>query len=558
MQFLTLIALAAGLSLRTESELLNGKALRGPGGKGKGKGKGGGGPPACVADCDPDNVCHPDCDKSDCPPAEAAMIANHCGDQAGEHHGPPSCVADCEPDPGVCHPDCDKSDCDAAEAAIVEGFCGAHANSTNQTVIVDPLDNQMDVNIAHDIHDHVEEMEDCEDADCSPTVVENCKKLWEDKLKVCKEHAEEWAHQCSAPTYNGHNCKRGCCSEVAQDMQDGGGDGLPPPEDMWNYMSGGKDNITREELGAGFSVMLPPCMGPYIENFTDCMMMAYDVSGEGEVTKDEFIGGYGNHFQHCVANSVPADVLAQMANHGDHDDHWEDDPQAEFDFIAGGDDVATVEDVAAAISMDMPPLQPYAIDLAGCIVGQVDTDGSGDVSFDEFEASQDADVMEPCMQHIPEDALAEMAGGQDEHWCTYTDPEEEPCCKLSSHEEQDACYDEKMEDAHYCDFTGPDEEPCCAKSDRGDQEACLKSKGVILGHKKRTFQLLNTHVRASFKRFLRRFVGQRSSKKAGSSKKTPVKTLAKRGGKKSIKLNPKIKNKISSDPKKLRRTAHSK
>jgi hypothetical protein len=516
------------------------------------------------------DVCSDQCDKSACKPMEAARIGDHCG--SGD--GPPACVKECEPDE-VCGPDCDHSACDAAEMAVIDGHCGAAAESTNETTIVEPLDNQLDVNVAHDIHDHVEDLEDCEDADCSPKVVENCRKLWENKLKDCAEHAEEWAHMCPAPTYKDtkgvqHNCKRGCCSEVAQEINHGdGGAELPPADQMWDYMSGGKEEITREELGAGFTVEMPPIMGPYIENFTDCMMMAYDVGGDGKVTKEEFMAGYGAHFEHCVKNSAPPEVLAKMADHGDHDE-WEEDPKAEFEFIAGGDDVATVEDIASAISMDAPMLEPYAIDLANCIVKEVDTDESGDVTFDEFEASLDKDPFEPCAVVIPEDVLAEMMGehhDEDWHWCHDKDPEEEPCCKLESHEEQDACWNEKMEEReHYCDFEDPVTEPCCAATDRADQEKCLEAKGIIFNQKKRTVPkkrlLLSKYVRASFTRYLRRFTKSSkkavSSKKAGSSKKAPVKTVAKHGGKKSIKINPNLKNKISSDPRKLRRTAHSK
>jgi Ca2+-binding EF-hand superfamily protein len=471
--------------------------------------------------------------------------------------------------------------------AVIDGHCAADSHDTNQTVIVDPLDNQLDVNVANDIHDRVASMEDCEDADCSPIVVENCKQLWDEKLKVCAEHAEEWAHQCSAPTYNGHNCKMGCCSEVAQDIQEGKGGEMPPPDEMWKYMSGDDGNITREELAAGFTVKLPPILGPYVENFTDCMMMSYDVSGDGVVNETEFMDGYGKHFQTCLEHSVPPEVMAEMAGHGD-DDY---DPEAEWEFIAGEDGKASVEDIAAAMSKDMPGiLEPYALNLSQCILEQVDSDGDGEVSYDEFVESADSDPMEPCMHHIPNEVWAEMAVGQDEHWCNYTDPEEEDCCKLQSHEEQDACYDKKMEDAHYCDFTGPEDEPCCAEQDRADQEACLETKGIhVLGHKKRKTHLLNDKVRSSFRQFiLKRFIRtKRSSKKASkhaskhasktqgrkaskdarlvrkaskdarlpSSKKTNVKTLK---GSKTIKLNPKLSNKLSSNPMKLKSTAHSK
>jgi hypothetical protein len=440
--------------------------------------------------------------------------------------------------------------------AVIDGHCAADSHDTNQTVIVDPLDNQLDVNVANDIHDRVASMEDCDDADCSPIVVENCKQLWDEKLKVCAEHAEEWAHQCSAPTYNGHNFKMGCCSEVAQDIQSGEGNEMPNPEEMWEYMSGEDDNITREELAGGLTVMLPPVMGPYAENFTDCMMMAYDVSGDGFVDKTEFMDGCGKHFTTCLEHTVPTEVLAEMANHTDGDY----DREAEWEFIAGADGKASVEDLAAAISMDMPPFEPYAINVSQCVIKQVDTDGDGEVSFDEFVESGDSDPFEPCKHHIPDEVWAEMAVGQDEHWCTYTDPEEEDCCKLSSHEEQDACYAEKMEDPHYCDFTGPDDEPCCAETSREDQNSCLEAKDIhVLGQKKRKTHLLNNKVRSSFRRFiLQRFIRtKRSSTKARlpSSWKKHVKTLK---GEKNIKLSPKISNKVASNPMKLKPKAHSK
>jgi Ca2+-binding EF-hand superfamily protein len=546
MQFFSVIALAAALSLGAGSRHLR-------------QSKQGDGPPKCVEHCGGD-VCNPDCDKSKCDAAAAAVIAGHCG----EHEGPPDCVKGCE---NACNPDCDKTDCSAEDMAVIDGHCAAQSDERNETVIVDPLDNQLDVNVAKDIHDRVASMENCDDADCSPIVVENCKKLWEDKLKVCAEHAEEWAYQCPAPTYDGHNCKAGCCSKVAQDVQEGKGGEMPPPDEMWEYMSGDDDTINREELAAGFTVKLPPILGPYAEKFTDCMMMAYDVSGDGKVDETEFMDGYGKYFETCLEHSVPPEVMAEMAGHGD-----DFDPKAEWEFIAGKDGKASVEDLAASISRDMPPFEPYSLDLSQCIIEQVDSDGDGEVSYDEFVESGEQDPMEPCMHHIPDEVWAEMAVGQDEHWCTYTDPEEETCCKLKSHEEQDECYAKKMEDAHYCDFTGPEDEPCCAKQDRADQEACLEEKGIhVLGQKKRKTHLLNDKVRSSFRQFiLKRFIRtKRSSKMASkhaskkeskdarlpSSKKTNVKTMK---GSKTIKLNPKLSNKLSSNSMKLKPTAHSK
>lgn len=591
MQFLNFIALAAALSLRAEPNVLNEKGTHdllvhqfmrsrvGKGGKG-GKGDGpppGDGLPPCIADCEPDpGVCHPDCDTSDCDPAILAIIAQNCGAQ----DGPPDCVADCEPDPGTCHPDCDKTNCSADDMAVIDGHCSDQSDDTNNTVITDPLDNQLDVNVANDMHDAYDSMEDCSDADCSPIVVENCKKLWDAKLKVCAEHAEEWAYTCEAPTYNGHNCKRGCCSEVAQDVQDGDGSEMPSPDEMWEYMSGDDDTITREELAGGFTVMLPPVLGPYVENFTDCMMMAYDVSGDGTVNETEFKDAFGQHFEICLQHTVPADVLQDMANHGD-DDYDDYDPEEEWKFIAGDDGKASVEDIAVAISRDIPPFEPYAMELSQCLLDQVDTDGDGEVSYDEFVDSDnsDHDPMEPCMhEHIPDDVWAQMAVGQDEHWCDYTDPEEEDCCKLSSHEEQDECYDQKMADAHYCDFTGPEEEPCCAETSREAQESCLEGKDIhVLGQKKRKTHLLNNKVRSSFRRFvLKRFIRtKKSSKKARLlsskekhvkkvkhvkkekpvKKEKHVKTLK---GSKHIKLSHRLVNKLSSNPMKLKAKAHSK
>jgi hypothetical protein len=568
--------------------------------------------------------------------------------------------------------------------AMIDGFC---ASSDNTTVISTPHPNQVEINVAQKIKDNMAgNQEDCSDADCSPTVVENCKALWEAKFQKCIEKAEEWAYQCPAPTYDGHNCKHGCCSEVAQD--DCAAMEMPPMEEVWKFMSGDGDVVTRPGLEGGLVALLPPTVGDHVAAVADCMMLAYDVDGTGEIDETEFAEGYGKHLPTCLEENVPPEVLAEMTKCGD-------DLQEFWDFLSSADDgdksSATVADVAAALGAEVPPLAGHAVPVAECIVGLVDSDKDGKVQFEEFETSakNEVDVMGPCMQHVPEDVLAAMGahqGDEDGHWCDYTDPEEEPCCKKSSHEEQDACMNEKMKDghwcdwtdpeeepcckkssheeqdkcmnekmkdAHYCDHVGPDDEPCCAKQDRKEQDGCLKKKGIldekkedghwcdytdpeeepcckksshgeqdkcmnekkkdghycdhvgpddepccakqdrkeqdgclkkkgILWQTQRKPHLRINKVQAAFSRFmhltgrletkmvgslktqfiLKRFIRtKRSSKKASkdaklpSSKKTNVKTLK---GSKAIKLNPKLSNKLSSNPMKLKPTAHTK
>jgi Ca2+-binding EF-hand superfamily protein len=423
--------------------------------------------------------------------------------------------------------------------------------------------------------------EDCSDADCSPTVVENCKALWEAKFQKCIEKAEEWAYQCPAPTYDGHNCKHGCCSEVAQD--DCAAMEMPPMEEVWKFMSGDGDVVTRPGLEGGLVALLPPTVGDHVAAVADCMMLAYDVDGTGEIDETEFAEGYGKHLPTCLEENVPPEVLAEMTKCGD-------DLQEFWDLLSSADDgdksSATVADVAAALGAEVPPLAGHAVPVAECIVGLVDSDKDGKVQFEEFETSvkNEVDVMGPCMQHVPEDVLAAMGahqGDEDGHWCDYTDPEEEPCCKKSSHGEQDKCMNEKKKDGHYCDHVGPDDEPCCAKQDRKEQDGCLKKKGILWQTQRKPHLRINK-VQAAFSRFmhltgrletkmvgslktqfiLKRFIRtKRSSKKASkdaklpSSKKTNVKTLK---GSKAIKLNPKLSNKLSSNPMKLKPTAHTK
>jgi hypothetical protein len=424
MQFLSLLATAAALSLGItgSNRHLRLNAWQGP--------------PACVDACD--DACSPDCDKTSCSPDDAAMINGHCAGHYGG--GPPDCVADCQ---APCTPDCDKSNCSVHDMAIIDDHC---SDTTNDTVITEPHPNQVEINVAQKIKDNMDGMdEDCSNVDCSPLVVENCAKLWEDKFEVCIEKAEEWAYICPAPTYEGHNCGWGCCSEVAQD--DCAAMEMPPMEEVWEFMSAGTDEITRDGLEAGLVALLPPVVGDHVPALTDCMMIAYDTGGDGKIDRAEFESGYGEHLPTCMENNLPVEVLAEVTSCGESlQDIW--------DFLSGADDgdtsSVTAADMAAFIGMHEPTLAPHAMPLATCIIDFVDgIEGDakdGQIQFEEFEAAaeQDLDPFGPCLQqHVPADALAPVAANGDEHWCTYTDPEEEPCCKLQDHDEQDKCMEDK-------------------------------------------------------------------------------------------------------------------
>jgi hypothetical protein len=390
----------------------------------------------------------------------------------------------------------------------------------DKTVIHEPLPDetmQVEANIAEReqrVHENIVAMEHCDDTvDCTPIVVENCEKLWEEKLKVCVEKAEEWAYMCSAPKYTAydghqHNCAYGCCSEVGQEVQEGCGEEMPEPEEIWEYMSGDDDEITRPELEGGLTVMLPPVFGDHVGDLTECMMEGYDVSKDGKIDETEFMDSFGKILPGCMEKHVPAELLARMAAHKNCGEEEEETLDAIFHEVSGGDGEIHPEDVAVVLSEEMPPqFAHHAMPLAECIVGLVDTGKDGAVQFEEFKvaAEQEMDIMTPCMmKSIPEEELANAAAHNNEHWCHYTDPEEEPCCKLESHEEQDECMAEKTADAHYCDFTGPDYEGCCAETSREEQDACLEHKhGHFLGQKKRKPHLLNKDVPAAFARFFR-------------------------------------------------------
>merc|ERR1719313_75545 len=109
---------------------------------------------------------------------------------------------------------------------------------------------------------HLEE--DCEANPCTRVEIEACKALWDEKKVECEEHAEEWAHMCPAPMYNGRDCKDGCCSEFGQQVQEGGGDELPPPEEVWDYISGEGDTITPAELESALYAKLPPILHDHV------------------------------------------------------------------------------------------------------------------------------------------------------------------------------------------------------------------------------------------------------------------------------------------------------
>jgi len=395
--------------------------------------------------------------------------------------------------------------------------------------------------VAQQIKDNMDGMdEDCSNVDCSPLVVENCAKLWEDKFEVCIEKAEEWAYICPAPTYEGHNCGWGCCSEVAQD--DCAAMEMPPMEEVWEFMSAGTDEITRDGLEAGLVALLPPVVGDHVPALTDCMMIAYDTGGDGKIDRAEFESGYGEHLPTCMENNLPVEVLAEVTSCGESlQDMW--------DFLSGADDgdtsSVTAADMAAFIGMHEPTLAPHAMPLATCIIDFVDgIEGDakdGQIQFEEFEAAveQDLDPFGPCLQqHVPADALAPVAANGDEHWCTYTDPEEEPCCKLQDHDEQDKCMDEKMAE-HWCTYTDPEAEPCCKLQDHDEQDKCMEDKGIaVLRQKARKTHLRIRKKKAhGFARFLnfgrQKKVDSKKSPKVNSktvgSKKAPVKTSRKLG-----------------------------
>jgi len=382
--------------------------------------------------------------------------------QPGPGDKPPKCIRRCE---NPCADECDKSKCSEDIQAKIKEVC--HGNEID-----------VRANIAKRIHDNVAQMETCDEkVDCSQTVVENCEKLWKAKMEVCIDKAEEWAYSCSAPTYNGHNCAYGCCSKVSQEVQEGCGDQMPSPQDMWEGISDG-EKITKEGFEKGLTFMLPEVFGEYVPKLVDCMMKGYDVNDDGQVDKDEFKKGYGKHLPVCLEEHVPKELLAEMANHQNCGDEA-DTLETVFKQLSGGDDEIIPADLAAVMGMQAPQFAEHALPLAECIVGLVDGNDDGAVQYDEFKAAaeKELDIMTPCMEkHIPKEDLAKVAAHNDEHWCDYTDPEKEPCCTKSSHEEQDACMEEKMAESHYCDFTGPEEEPCCAKQSREDQDACLGEK----------------------------------------------------------------------------------
>ena len=279
---------------------------------------------------------------------------------------------------------------------------------------------------------------------------------------------------------------------------------MPPPEEFWEYVSGDDDTITREEFEGGLVVLLPADFGEYVPQLADCLMLAYDLSADGVVDKDEFMKGFGQHLPKCMEDNLPKELLAKMANHKNCGDEGET-LETLFKEVSGGNDEIIPADLAAMLGMQVPQFAQYAMPMAECIVMLIDRNEDGAVQFDEFKsaAEQDLDIMTPCIeQHIPRDDLANAAAHNDEHWCKYTDPEVEPCCKKTSHEEQDKCMDEKMEEGHYCDTTNPDDEPCCKKQSHEDQDACLEAEKKGFSQKKREPHLLNKGVQIAFSRFL--------------------------------------------------------
>jgi hypothetical protein len=435
-------------------------------------------------------------------------IKKHCASTDGG--GPPECVKKCA---NPCTPECDKSDCPADVVPIIEKHC--KNAGPDQTVITEPLPDQMQVeaNIAKRIHDNLAKMETCDGkADCSDSVKQICKQLWENKMKDCIENAEKWAYHCPAPTYKDEhgvqrNCAYGCCSDVAQDVQEDCGGSMPPAKEVWDYVSGDDDKITRAEFEGGLTVLLPAELGDYVPKLADCLMTRYDVGADGPdgvVDETEFMEGFGQHLPKCMEKIVPKELLAKMATHKDCGEEG-DQLEEMFKQVSGGDDEIIPADLAAVIGMQVPQFAKHAMPIAECVVKLVDGevgDGDGAVQYNEFKAAaeKDMDIMTPCIQkHIPRDELANAAAHSEEHWCDYTDPEVEPCCKEQSHEDQDKCMDEKK---HYCDFTGPDVEPCCAKQSRDDQDACLgEAKASLFSHK-RDPHLLNKGVKFAISRFL--------------------------------------------------------
>merc|ERR1719269_164402 len=164
---------------------------------------------------------------------------------------------------------------------------------------------------------------------------------------------------CSSPKYTDHeghqhNCAYGCCSEVGQEVSEGCGEEMPEPEELWEYMSGDDDEITKPELEGGLTVMLPPVFGDYMGDLTECMMEGYDVSKDGKIDETEFMDSFGKIHP---------------------------------------------EDVAVVLSEEMPPqFAHHAMPLAECIVDLVDTGKDGAVQFEEFKvaAEQEMDIMTPC------------------------------------------------------------------------------------------------------------------------------------------------------------------
>jgi Ca2+-binding EF-hand superfamily protein len=274
---------------------------------------------------------------------------------------------------------------------------------------------------------------------------------------------------------------------------------------MWSKISGDDDKVTKEEFESGLTVVLPPVFGEYVPKLAECLMKAYDVSGDGVIDETEFKDGYGKHLPGCLEEHVPKELLAKMANHNNCGDEA-DTLETVFHAMSGGDDEMIPADLAAAIGKQVPQFAKHAMPLAECVVELVDGNKDGAVQFEEFKAAmeKDMDILTPCFEKLPREELANAAAHNDEHWCHSTDPEKEPCCQKTSHDEQDACMKDKMDDSHHCDFTGPEDEPCCAKTSREDQDACLEAKtGLLLGQKKRKPHLPSKEVQAAFARFLR-------------------------------------------------------
>ena len=80
----------------------------------------------------------------------------------------------------------------------------------------------------------------------------------------------------------------------------------------------------------------------------------------------------------------------------------------------------------------------------------------------------------PPTKNLPVKAIVEHVGEDTRRYCYSHSPLEEPCCNMTSFEDQDMCLLPKR----YCYNHGPGEEPCCAKNDFVDQDECLKRKAI--------------------------------------------------------------------------------